>query len=59
MDDAGFAYTAETFTTFNADAGETGWSVKYGDDTLCDCTSEGAAKQIAAALNAMGVKPQW
>ncbi len=43
-------YTAETFGVINT--GEHGWSVKSGDDTICDVyAGEQAARHIAALLN--------
>lgn len=44
-------YTAETFAVANT--GETGWSIKLGDDTVADVYGdEDAARRIAASLNA-------
>lgn len=44
-------YTAETFGVANT--GETGWSIKLGDDTVADVYGGAdAARRIAASLNA-------
>lgn len=45
-----FEYTAETYIVITS--GETGWCVKYGDDTICDVyAGQQVAETIADYLN--------
>lgn len=47
------AFTAESYECGMADGTtEAGWSVKCGDDTICDVRTSDEANRVAALLNA-------